>query len=505
MPKLWNKVSEKLRQTLPEGSHEEFLGDVVGFVTQGGVFSLRSPNHLALLSLEQDYGLLLEQLVRSYGFVGGVRYDLSPAVEPVAEPVVDISSQLGLFERPSSPVRAARLDLREEQAALRVDSFNDAKRHFEDFAPLVTEGYTLYEEGAQRLAQQPPKVTEELIQAAGLQKQYTLSTWVHGEENKITYGAAQAIVQGDVALCNPLFIQGGTGTGKTHLLQGIGLEALRQRPTARVRYLRAETFLNEFVEAISNKAMPAFRQRMRSDIDLLILDDLEFLSGKTQCQTELMHTLNDLLHTQKRVVLASSALREDLVQFDAKLLSQLSIGLTVRIDRASEDTRLAILRQLADRSGEPVQAEVLEFLARTVRTDNRAMIGHFTRILTFARLGRTRVSMDFARSQLDQSYKQEKIAVTVDAVVEEIVAFYQLKREEIVGRGRTKRVVTPRKVAMYLARSLTEMSFPELGRFFDNRDHSTIIDACKSIGRELSEDRELQHAVKTIERRLIGS
>ena len=449
---------------------------------------------------------MVEHIVASCGFLGSIQYELTaPVLEALEEEVslpLDPTTQLSLFDAPSAPISTTSLELRDYQAALRIDSFEDAKSHM---AGLDSEPHpfapTFHEGSARRMAV-PPRVTEEQLKNAGLQPQFTLASWVHGTENRILFGAAKAVVQQDAAIGPVLFIQGGVGLGKTHLLQGIGNRALQENPTLRVRYLRAETFLNEFVEALSTKSTAQFRQRFRSDVDLLLLDDIEFLANKTHCQQELMHALTDLAHRQKTVVIASGSLREDLEGFNARLISQFSSGLSVRIDPPSEDARYAILQQLAAQRTAAVSPEVLHLVARTVRSNSREMVNHFNSILAYARFGNLEISVDFARGQLEKEYKQERVKVTADGIIDETIGFYGVERAAIIGRGRTKQVVTPRKVAMYLTRALTEMSFPELGRLFGGRDHTTIMGACTSIEAQLTEDRELQNAIKTIERRL---
>lgn len=509
MPKLWNKVSEKLRQALPEGSREEILSEVQGFVTRGGALAIRSSNSLALLGLEQDYGRLVETYARSFGFSGEVTYELSAEADVEIdedEVFVAPTSQLSLFEVPSSPIQTYSSEVREDQAALRIESFDDAKLRMAGLEPTTFDRYPASDAGSFRAPLVPQRVDlEALRQAAadaGLQEQNTLASWVHGEENVFTFGAARAVVMGDREFSNMLFIQGGAGLGKTHLLQAVGLEALRRQPTLRVRYMRAETFLNEFVEAIKARDTSSFHRKVRREVDLLLLDDIDFLAGKEGCQEALLHALNDLLQAEKFVVMTSSISRDDLGHFDARLLSRLGSALTARIDVPTVESRLAILQQVAQQRKIHVPEEVLEYVAENVRCNTGEMLGHFARILSYVRFTGKDLTLELARQQLEQSYKQEQVKVSMDSIVDATVDFYGLERQAIVGRGRTKRVVTPRKVAMYLGRSLTEMSFPELGHFFDKRDHSTIIDACKSIAEELNENRELRQVIKTIERRL---
>ena len=505
MPKLWNKVSEKLRQALPEGSREDILSEVQGFVTRGGALAIRSSDSLALFGLQQDYGPLVENIALGLGFDGAITYELSAEV-PVHDGAdeehifVDPRTQLSLFDVPESAIETHTSEVREDQAALRIDSFDDAKMRM---AGLDGGAQARGSSEQRRL---PSLASEGLFQEAaaeaGLQLQYSLESWIHGTENVFAFGSAKAISEGDQSLGNLLFIQGGTGMGKTHLLQAIGLAALRRQPTLRVRYMRAETFLNEFLEAIQHRETKSFRRKTRSDVDLLLIDDVDFLRNKSSCQEELLHALNDLVHAQKFVVMTSSVRRDDLLNFDAKLLSRMASGLTVSIDPASEESRLAILQQQVHQQQARVSSDVLEFVARTVRSNTAELLGHFGRILSFGRITRNEISLDVARNQLDQSYKQEQVKVTMDAIIDATVEYYMLKPADIIGRGRTKRVVRPRKVAMFLGRTLTEMSFPELGRYFDNRDHTTVLDACSGIEAELNEDRELRAAIKTIERRL---
>lgn len=509
MPKLWNNLSTKLWRAIPEGSRDELLGAVQGYVTQRGALSICSSNHMVLLSLEQDYGKLIESYARELGFHGPVIYTLSAADEPAAAPQeapVDPRTQLSLFDAPEHAVHAQSQEKRTSAAAFRASGPADFTLDFTPPKTVASAQIEAFELPAlkQDVAFASPTHVDlsRAIEDADVHPTRDLQSWICGEENIFAHGAANAVAQGDVGFGGMLFIHANAGMGKTHMLQAIGLEALRRKPTLRVRYMRAETFVNNFIEALRNKEMEAFRRRTRVNVDLLLLDDVDFLAGKENCQEELLHALNDLLHAQKLVVLSSSVARDALTRVDARLRNRLASGLSVSIDAPSTASRRAILQNVAREHGIHAPDEVLDYVAHTVRCNTREFLSHFSRVLSYARFTGRPLTLEIARKQLESSYKQATRKVSMDEIVEATVEHYELKAKEIIGRGRTKRVVIPRKLAMYLGRKLTEMSYPELGRFFDNRDHTTVLDASRSIEDQLKQDANLRNSLQAIERAL---
>lgn len=530
MPKLWNHISAKLWRAIPEGSRDELLGEAHGYVTQSGALSICVADRIVLLTLEQDYGQLIESYAYECGFEGPVIYTLAErATEDLhdAQEPVDPRTQLSLFGAPNTEVRAQTQEKRASEAALRIGSGRDFEEealfdtHTVDaFAPTAPESFDFdvpalreqTQRGQAQREQTPREPTafrvptvEDVTRAAeeaGIHPHQGLDSWTCGEENLFAHGAANAVAMGDNAVGDMLFIQGMAGMGKTHLLQSIGLEALKRQPTLRVRYMRGETFVNAFIEAIRNKEMEAFRRSTRANVDLLLLDDVDFLAGKENCQEELLHALNDLLHAQKFVVVTSHVRRDELSRFDARLRNRLASGLAVSIDAPSKASRRDILKRAGDEQGINVPDDVLDFVAHTVRCNTRELLSHFSRVLSYARFTRRPLTLEVARRQIESSYTQATRKVTMTEIVHATVEHYDLRPKDIVGRGRTKRVVTPRKVAMFLGRKLTEMSFPELGRFFDNRDHTTVLDACSSITKQMDEDAALHESIKAIQHQL---
>lgn len=514
MPKLWNNISAKLWRAIPEGSRDELLGEVHGYVTQSGALSICTADRIVLLSLEQDYGQLIESYAYECGFDGAVAYTLTDRVveeDAGEEALVDPRTQLSLFDAPRQAVHAQTQEKRASEAALRVggprnnDRGMSAPHTADAFDVSAVASFDFDIAGLNNAAAYRAPTYEEITRAAedaGVHPHQGLDSWIAGEENIFTHGAANAVAMGDSGFGDMLFIQGMAGMGKTHILQAIGLESLKRQPTLRVRYMRGETFVNAFIEAIRNKEMEAFRRSTREQVDLLLLDDVDFLAGKTNCQEELLHALNDLLHAQKFIVVTSSVQRDELNRFDPRLRNRLASGLAVSIDAPSKESRREIVRQAAKEQGVSAPDEVLDFVAHTVRCNTRELLSHFSRVLSYTRFTRRPLTLEVARRQLENSYKQATRKVSMDEIVQATVEYYDLRPKDIVGRGRTKRVVTPRKVAMFLGRKLTEMSFPELGRFFDNRDHTTVLDACSSITKELKEDADLRQSVKAIEHQL---
>lgn len=508
MSTLWDDIATQLRRLIPEGSREELLGQTSGYVTQGGDLSVRSANQLALLTLEQDYGDMLQMVARGQGFDGPITYvvvsplfELSNVVVETRPTVRVNDDQLSLFGQVVQPIHMVANQAAEESSA----AFR-AKRADDLFVSRPQETIDDFSISARQAGPSvhAPQVllTAPMIEAAGLVHARGLASWVCGEENLFTHGAASAMASGDNHFGPMLYIHGAAGLGKTHLLQAIGMSALEQNPTLRVRYVRSEDFVNEYISAVKTRTMDAFRARTRQNVDLLLLDDVDFLGGKERCQEEFRQTLDALLAAQRRVVVTSVVARHDLGQFEARLRNLMTTGLSVNIDAPSIVSRRDILYRAAERSEIAVPADVLDLVARTVRCDTRELLAHFSRILSYAKFTGNRLSVEVARQQLDKSYREVSLRISVEEIVDRTVEFYDLKAKDIIGRGRTKRVAEPRKVAMYLARQWTDSSFPELGKFFDNRDHTTVLNATQSITKRRLVDPDLNQAIETIERRL---
>lgn len=506
MPNLWNSISEKLRQALPEGERFSFARDVRGYVDHQGSLVIHATDHDLLMRIRQDYGALLSRAAQSAGLAGDVRYveehahvgfEAPQSVEAVVEP--DPLTQLSLFDSSASAVSTERQEVAEPLAAFRVSSFQDAREAMEQLAPLPVDLPRMAPAAPAALSQVD---LDHLLEAASLSKRCTLDTWSHGEENRLVFRAALDIAHA-ASPDHLLYIHGGNGVGKTHLLNAIGVAALAHQPSLRVRHMTAESFVTRFIESIgSNQTASEFRFMTRDSVDLLLIDDIGFLEGKGRTQEEFLHVLRHHQERGNRVVVTSDRLPMDLKGLPEALRSRLNGGVVFGVDAPEVAARREILARLAADYRVALPNDVLDYIAMSVRTNVTELRGYGKRILSVARNTSGGIDLDMAKQQLAKVYSEASVTLTPESIFQATLEHYGVDAKSILSRSRTKGLVTPRKVAMYLVRSLTDLSYPEVGKFFDGRDHTTIMHSFNDLEKRLMTEPELQAAVQKIERRL---
>ena len=328
--------------------------------------------------------------------------------------------------------------------------------------------------------------------------------FVVGACNQFAHAAAQAVAEspGEPAY-NPLFIYGDTGLGKTHLMHAIG-NTMRERDDAvRVVYVTAEQFTNELIDALRYRRMPDFRDKYRKHPDILLIDDVQFLSGKDRTQEELFHTFEYLKERGKQIVFTADVLPREITGLEPRLRSRCESGMLADTQPPDVETMLAILRQKAEDGGLQISGDLAQWIANRVRGSIRELEGVLNRLTALSRLHGTRPTIDFAREHLGGILPEAPAAPTADEIIQTVASFYSMKISDLKGSRRLKQVVRPRHVAMYLVRTRTELSFPEIGRTFGGRDHATIQHACKKVKALLVRDADLRNTIETIERMLV--
>ncbi len=336
----------------------------------------------------------------------------------------------------------------------------------------------------------------------GLLAGLSFDRFVVGDANRLAHGTAQAVAHADRATFNPLFIHGGVGNGKTHLLHAIGLEMQRLRPGARVRYVPAAVFIDDVVAALRSQSstakMAAIRDRYRA-VDVLLIDDVQFLQNKTQTQVEFFHTFNALQQAGKHIVLTSDRAPSLLESFDDRLRSRFDWGVIAEITPPDASLRLAILHRKAEERGLRLPHAVALFLADRLRSSARELEGAVIKLEAHLRFIGGEIDLDTARAVLGPLADAASFRFDVDAVQRATARHYGLKVADLKGNRRQKVVTTARMVAMYLARKHNETSYPELGRHFGGRDHSTAINACRRVAEWVVADAAIANAVAAIE------
>lgn len=358
-----------------------------------------------------------------------------------------------------------------------------------------------------------PAVTQEVLNVetdendadfsvSQLNPNYVFDSFVIGEGNKMANGAALAVVDSPGKTYNPLLIYGGVGLGKTHLMQAIGNEIKRKQPNARIKYSTSESFVNDFITAIQKGSQAEFRSMYR-EIDVLLIDDIQFLSKKDKTQEEFFHTFNELYNNNKQIVLTSDRLPNNITNLEERLISRFKWGLSTDITPPDLETRIAILRKKAASERLDVTPDTLTYIANNVDTNIRELEGALVRVIAYAAIQGKEISTDLAAQALQSIIGEGEVRpLTINEIIEQVSHYYQITSEDIKGKKRTKNIVFPRQVAMYLSRELTELSFPKIGEEFGNKNHTTVIHAYEKIQEEVETDLQVQNEVNQLKQRL---
>lgn len=335
-----------------------------------------------------------------------------------------------------------------------------------------------------------------------LNPKHTFATFVIGPSNEIAHAACQAVATKPGAVYNPLFIYGGVGLGKTHLLQAVGNTVLERDQSKRILYVSSERFVNEFVEAIRERKTQRFRKQYR-DVDVLIIDDIQFLAGKTKTQEELFHTFNALHGQNKQVILSSDRPPAAIPTLQERLSSRLAGGMIVDIKKPDYETRLAILEEKVKTRGVEVDVEALEFIAKNIQNNVRELEGALNRVLGHSEVHNQRATLEYTKRVLaDLLERAQARAVDAKQIINTVSVYYNLPMEDLCGKCRKKEIVRPRQIAMYLLRKESSMSYPSIGEYFGGRDHTTAMHACDKIEKLLEHDEELSQEISFLRERL---
>ncbi len=319
-----------------------------------------------------------------------------------------------------------------------------------------------------------------------LNPKYTFDSFVVGAGNQLAHAASLAVGEQISRVYNPLFIYGGVGLGKTHLLHAIGHFVLERDSQVRVSYISSEKFTNDLINAIRFDATTEFRNRYRS-VDVLLIDDIQFIAGKERTQEEFFHTFNDLYNASKQIVLTSDSIPKEIPGLEQRLRSRFEWGLIADIQPPDLETKAAILRKKAQAEGVQIPDEVSLFIATNVKSNVRELEGYLVRIVAYASLTNQAITLDLAREVLKELVDGDR-AITIPRILEVVADFYRLKEKEILSKSRHKSIVLPRQVAMYLCRTNTNASLPDIGAEFGGKDHSTVIHACAKIRELMAKD-----------------
>ena len=339
-----------------------------------------------------------------------------------------------------------------------------------------------------------------------LRQRYIFETFVKGKCNELAYNAARAIAESpQTCEYNPLFLYGGVGLGKTHLIQSIGNRARELYPDIKIMYVSSETFTNEFITAILHEDTgQQFKEKYRN-IDILLVDDVQFLAGKPGTQEEMFHTFNELYSANKQIVLTSDLPPKDLKGLEVRLTSRFAAGLIADVNIPDYETRTAILEAKLQKEKIVIPQDVKDFITRNIVSNIRDLEGALNKVMAWATLSNATITLELAEQALkDQLVNAEKPEVTMEYISQIIASHYKISTDDLNSRKRQQPISFPRQIAMYLCRKILDKSLPEIGKFFGGRHHSTVIHSCDSISNEIEIDDKFRHLVEDLESRIMG-
>jgi chromosomal replication initiator protein len=445
---LWQEVAGRLRGSLNDTTYGTWFGEAHGIELSDSRFVVAVPNDFTRDWIEGHF----------LGLIGAAIRDVTGDERPVELRVVD-------FGR------------REEPPVMTMEPVR---------APKIT-----------------PTPAPQRPESGGFNAKYTFDSFVIGSSNRFAHAAALAVAEAPAQAYNPLFIYGGTGLGKTHLLQAIAQYVSEHSSELSVRYVTSETFMNDFINSLRDKRIEGFKQRYRT-YDVLLIDDVQFFEHKERIQEEFFHTFNSLYEAGSQIVMSSDRPPRDIATLEERRRSRFEWGLITDIQPPDLETRIAILRKKVKTDGINVpDPQVLTFTAGRVSTNIRELEGALTRVVAFSSLTGRPMTVELAQDVLRDVFPQGEAAeVSIERIQDLVAERFELTLEELCGDKRSQNIVYPRQVAMYLSRELTDSSLPKIGKKFGGRDHTTVIHATSKIARLIREDRSVYNLVQELTARV---
>lgn len=456
---VWRATLGELQVSLSPANFETWLRDTQLVDVDEHRFRIAVPNGFAKDWLESRYRSLISQtLARIVGYSVQVEFTIGAASANTEEPRVETSAEHRLTgpARPSPQVRV-----------------------------------------------EPSRVTGEGA-ATYLNARYTFSNFIVGSANRLAHAASLSVAERPGHAYNPLFLYGGVGLGKTHLMHAIGNQVIAKFPRKRVVYATSEKFTNEFITSIQQGKIDEFRARYRR-IDLLLIDDIQFIADKERTQEEFFHTFNTIHEDGKQIVLSSDRPPKAILTLEERLRSRFEWGLIADLTAPDLETRIAILRAKAEEGAVPITSDVIEFIARKVVSNIRELEGALNRMVAYGSMGAVPIGIELAQAVLSNVlYNPKKRQVTPERIAKVVADYYSVPMEVLQGQKRDKAIVVPRQIAMFLMRAETDVSLLRIGAELGGRDHSTVLHACAKITREVAVNDELRREIAAVRELIYG-
>ncbi|ORJ58252.1 chromosomal replication initiator protein DnaA [Geothermobacter hydrogeniphilus] len=442
MNPLWQETLEQLEKHLTPQHYNTWIKPIRLVSIDKDLVRLEVPNRFIYSWIRDNYADLIQETIST---IGAVSYQLQIDIAPLQQKKGE--TELPVQQQPAEPVRAK----------------------------TVGKNPGVY----------------------NLNKKYTFDEFVSGSSNQFAYAAARAVATNPATTYNPLFIYGGVGLGKTHLINAIGNAILQNNPEMRICYYTSEKFMNELINSLRYAKMDEFRNKFRS-MDVLLIDDVQFIAGKERTQEEFFHTFNSLYESHKQIVVTSDKFPKEIPGLEERLRSRFEWGLIADIQAPDVETKQAILKIKAEQNGIDLPENVTFFLANSISSNVRELEGYLIRIGAYASLTATPITLAMAKEVLKNILVEKRREISIEEIQKTVAAHYGIKVSDLKSSKRLKALVLPRQVAMYISRQLTPCSYPEIGDKFGGKDHSTIIHAIKKIEAKMAEDMQLSASVGSI-------
>lgn len=455
---LWETVKHDFKGLFPEDVYQLWFDPITCVESTTDTLTLGVPNDFAAIWISDNY---LDLIVQRLRLTAG--HEITVKLKKTGNPETGASSRRGSVETSPTPARSS---------------------------------------GRSHLKRAVGRIEERGAYAGTLNPRNTFENFVVGNNNQMAQAAAMAVAQSPAQAYNPLFLYGDTGLGKTHLMHAIGHAILRHKPEARVAYLSTEKFTNDFIQGLQENALVKFRQRYRS-VDVLLLDDVQFLSGKERIQEEFFHTFNDLFESGKQIVLSSDRRASEIQKLESRLVSRFEWGLPADIQAPDFETRVAILRTKAASLKLTVPPEVINFVAQNISKNIRRLEGALIKVASYSSL--TGRPLDLPTTEMllqDVLMEQAQNLLTIETIQKKVVDHFQIRLSDMSSKRRPNNIAIPRQIAMYLARTLTKHSLQEIGDAFGGRDHGTVIHACKAVDNMMEQDSTTRGSIEFLKNQL---
>ena len=465
---IWQEMLQRMAQEFSSRVFETWLKSAMPLSISENRFEIGVPKKFVKEWIEENYAVRMQQMLEE---ISGkplqlliTNLDIKDEEEPITVPAPTAKSE-------NQPTAGAA----EQAAATPVEA-------------------AVVEEAEAVAAPDEP--------SALLNPKYTFESFVIGNSNRFAHAAALAVAEVPAKVYNPLFLYGGVGLGKTHLMHAIGNRIQQNHPYLKVLYISSEKFTNELINSILHGNPEAFRQKYRN-IDCLLVDDIQFLSKKEHTQEEFFHTFNTLHDANKQIIISSDRPPKEIPTLEDRLRSRFEWGLITDIQPPDLETRIAILRKKAMVENITIPNEIMVYIASRIDNNIRELEGALIRVTAFASLRKEPLTLDMATEALKGLLADDAgRPVTIDKIKEIVASYFRIKLDELIAKKRTRNVAYPRQIAMYLARDLTDSSLPRIGEVFGGRDHTTVIHACEKITKERNEDAKLDQTIKELTKRI---